>query len=99
GLGGWINKRGVFAPTAEEGYESDEASPLRGTPGPDGQHIELGISEMTLFLLLGQLGLSAELHDTQLLPVGTVYDPFVCRGLDALIYRTYSRFELVVAGT
>jgi pyruvate dehydrogenase E1 component len=99
GLGGWINKRGVFAPTAEEVYESDEASPLRWTPGPDGQHIELGISEMNLFLLLGQLGLSAELHDTQLLPVGTVYDPFVCRGLDALIYGTYSGSKFVFAGT
>jgi pyruvate dehydrogenase E1 component len=99
GLGGWINKRGVFAPTTEVVYESDEASPLRWTPGPDGQHIELGISEMNLFLLLGQLGLAAELHDTQLLPVGTVYDPFVCRGLDALIYGTYSGSKFVFAGT
>jgi pyruvate dehydrogenase E1 component len=98
GLGGWINKRGVFAPTTEEVFES-EASPLRWTPGPDGQHIELGISEMNLFLLLGQLGLGSELHDTLLLPVGTVYDPFVCRGLDALIYGTYSGAKFVFAGT
>ncbi len=54
---------------------------------------------MNLFLLLGQLGLSAELHDTQLLPIGTVYDPFVCRGLDALIYGTYSGSKFVFAGT
>ena len=58
--------------------------------GPQGQHIELGISEMNLFLLLGQLGLAWDLSDEPLLPVGTVYDPFVCRGLDAFIYSAYS---------
>ena len=54
---------------------------------------------MNLFLLLGQLGLGAELHGTQLLPIGTVYDPFVCRGLDALIYSVYSGARFVFAGT
>ena len=63
---------------------------LKWEPTPKGQHIELGISEMNLFLLLGQIGLGAELHGRQLLPVGTVYDPFVCRGLDALIYSVFS---------
>ena len=58
----------------------------RWQPAPTGQHIELGISETNLFLLLGQLGLSYELCGQQLFPIGTVYDPFVCRGLDALIY-------------
>ena len=99
GLGGWINRRGVFSPVAEETFESDEAGPLKWEPSPKGQHIELGISEMNLFLLLGQLGLGAELHGTQLLPVGTVYDPFVCRGLDALIYSVYSGARFVFAGT
>jgi pyruvate dehydrogenase E1 component len=72
---------------------------LRWEPGPDGQHIELGISEMNLFMLLGQLGLSHELNGELLLPVGTVYDPFVCRGLDALIYSVYSGAKFVFAGT
>ena len=67
--------------------------------GSAGQHIELGISEMNLFLLLGQLGLAGELHGQPLLPVGTVYDPFVCRGLDAFIYGAYSGSRFVVAGT
>ena len=66
---------------------------------PTGQHIELGISEMNLFLLLGQLGLAWDLSDQPLLPVGTVYDPFVCRGLDAFIYGAYSGSRFVVAGT
>ncbi len=99
GLGGWINKRGVFAPSIEQMFDGHEASPLRWAPAPDGQHIELGISEMNLFLLLGQLGLSAELQDTLLLPVGTVYDPFVCRGLDALVYGAYTGSRFVFAGT
>jgi pyruvate dehydrogenase E1 component len=54
---------------------------------------------MNLFLLLGQLGLAGELHGQPLLPIGTVYDPFVCRGLDAFIYGTYSGSRFIVAGT
>ena len=99
GLGGWINKRGVFSPVEEEVYEDEDAGPLKWAPTPSGQHIELGISEMNLFLLLGQLGLGAELHGRQLLPIGTVYDPFVCRGLDALIYSVYSGARFIFAGT
>jgi pyruvate dehydrogenase E1 component len=72
---------------------------LKWAEGPDGQHIELGISEMNLFLLLGQLGLTWDLSDQPLLPVGTVYDPFVLRGLDAFIYSVYSGARFVVAGT
>ncbi len=68
-------------------------------PGPSGQHIELGISEMNLFMLLGQLGLSHDHHGRHLLPIGTVYDPFVLRGLDALIYGIYNDAKFVVAGT
>ena len=44
---------------------------------------------MNLFLLLHALGLGHDLHGEHLLPIGTVYDPFVCRGLDALIYGLY----------
>jgi pyruvate dehydrogenase E1 component len=64
---------------------------------PSGQHIELGIAEQNLFLLLGAAGLSHALNGARLLPIGTVYDPFVNRGLDALIYACYqdARFLLV----
>ena len=72
---------------------------LKWAEGPEGQHIELGISEMNLFLLLGQLGLAWDLSGQPLLPVGTVYDPFVLRGLDAFIYSVYSGARFVVAGT
>ena len=96
-LGGWINRVGVFGVDAEPAFGAPEA--LRWEVGPEGRHIELGISEMNLFLLLGQLGMSAELTGEQLLPVGTVYDPFVCRGLDALIYGLYCGARFVIAGT
>jgi pyruvate dehydrogenase E1 component len=96
-LAGFINRMGVFSPAEQRAWSADPL--LKWTEGPKGQHIELGISEMNLFLLLGQLGLSGDLHGRPLLPVGTVYDPFVCRGLDAFIYGVYSGARFVVAGT
>ncbi|MFI6227984.1 transketolase-like TK C-terminal-containing protein [Micromonospora echinospora] len=96
-LAGFINKTGVFAPTKQRSWSEDRM--LRWEQHPAGQHIELGISEMNLFLLLGQLGLSWDLSGQPLLPVGTVYDPFVLRGLDAFLYGTYSGSRFVVAGT
>jgi pyruvate dehydrogenase E1 component len=97
-LGGWINSKGVFSPT-QGGEFSSTSHPLKWIPGPGGQHVELGISEMNLFMLLGQLGMSHEHHGEMLLPVGTVYDPFVLRGLDALIYSLYNGSRFVVVGS
>jgi pyruvate dehydrogenase E1 component len=97
-LGAWINKVGVYSPQQAVDYGGAERL-LRWEPGPAGRHIELGISEMNLFLLLGQLGLAHEHHGELLLPVGTVYDPFVLRGLDALIYSVYSDARFIFAGT
>jgi pyruvate dehydrogenase E1 component len=98
-LSTWINKVGVFAPTERPDYQEEEHRLLRWQLARSGQHIELGISEMNLFLLLGQLGLSYELCGQQLFPIGTVYDPFVCRGLDALIYGLYGGAKFIFAGT
>jgi len=96
-LAGFINRTGVFSPVPRRAWSEDPV--LKWAEGPDGQHIELGISEMNLFLLLGQLGLSWDLSGQALLPVGTVYDPFVLRGLDAFIYSVYSGARFIVAGT
>ncbi|MFV0429498.1 MAG: transketolase-like TK C-terminal-containing protein [Arachnia sp.] len=96
-LAGWINRMGVFATTERQTWSDDPV--LRWRESPQGQHLELGISEMNLFLLLGQLGLSETFSGQRLLPVGTLYDPFVCRGLDALIYAAYSGASFVFAGT
>jgi pyruvate dehydrogenase E1 component len=97
-LAGWINRVGVFAPQPVRDWSEGDLL-LRWREHPEGQHIELGISEMNLFGLLGQLGLAAELSAQPLLPVGTLYDPFVCRGLDAFLYAVYSGSRFVVAGT
>ncbi len=97
-LGGWINKTGVFAHDERDDHGGRDRL-LKWAPSPRGQHIELGISEMNLFLLLGQLGLSHDHHGQQLLPIGTVYDPFVLRGLDALIYGLYNGARFIVVGT
>lgn len=96
-LAGFINRMGVFAPTERRAWSEDPV--MRWAESPTGQHLELGISEMNLFLLLGQLGLAWDLSGQPLLGVGTVYDPFVCRGLDAFIYAVYSGSRFVVAGT
>jgi len=98
-LGPWVNRRGIFDRHLKNDVFRDAklASAQRWGMGPEGQHIELGIAEQNLFLLLGALGLSHSLYGARLLPVGTVYDPFVNRGLDALIYGCYqdARFLLV----
>jgi len=97
-LGGWINKMGVFAPEDRPDFLGSDRL-LRWEETSSGHHVELGISEMNLFLALHAFGLGHELHGQHLLPVGTVYDPFVCRGLDALIYALYNDARFIVAGT
>jgi pyruvate dehydrogenase E1 component len=98
-LGPWVNRRGVFDRHTRNDVFRDSklASAQRWGMSPEGQHIELGIAEQNLFLLLGAAGLSHSLTGARLLPIGTVYDPFVNRGLDALIYACYqdARFLLV----
>ena len=97
-LGGWVNRVGVYA-THEAAVVDEAPRPLSWRPGPQGQHIELGISEVNLFMWLGQAGLSEELFGAPLIPIGTVYDPFICRGLDALIYALYIGARFIVVGT
>ena len=98
-LSGWINKVGVFSLESAEDFEGGAQRMLKWQPGPNGQHIELGISEMNLFMALSQFGLAHELTGQHLIPIGTVYDPFVCRGLDALIYGLYIGARMIFAGT
>lgn len=96
-LGGFINRTGVFHPKDRRRWNEDPI--LKWAEGPTGQHIELGISEMNLFTLLGQLGLSWDHSGQPLIPIGTVYDPFVLRGLDAFIYSVYSGAKFIITGT
>lgn len=98
-LAGWINKSGVFSREKAQDFEDGSKRMLRWQPSPEGQHIELGISEMNLFMALSQFGVSGDLNGQPLIPIGTVYDPFVCRGLDALIYGLYIEARMIFAGT
>ncbi len=100
-LGGWVNRRGLFSMQSHEDVFRLRGlmSPQRWEMSPKGQHIELGIAEMNLFLLLAAAGLSHSLFGERLLPVGTLYDPFICRGLDALNYACYQDARFIVAGT
>lgn len=96
-LGGFINRVGVFSPIEKRAWNVDPV--LKWAEGPTGQHIELGISEMNLFMLLGALGLSDVHSGQKLIPIGTVYDPFVLRGLDSLLHGVYSESRFIIAGT
>ena len=100
-LGGWIHKMRVYSPQEKINFfrENAVASMLSWEQSPKGHHIELGISENNLFLLLNMLGLSQEFSGEVLLPFGTVYDPFIGRGLDALTYAAYTESKFIFAGT
>lgn len=98
-LGGWVNKQGIFFAREQSDTFKDEriSSTQSWEMSPKGQHIELGIAENNLFILLAALGLAGPIFGSRLLPIGTVYDPFIARGLDALNYACYqdARFMLV----
>ncbi|RMF16950.1 MAG: transketolase [Alphaproteobacteria bacterium] len=98
-LGGWVGQRKVFArsPHADPFRARRIPTPTRWDQGPEGQHLELGIAENNLFLALAAFGLSDRLFGARTIPIGTVYDPFINRGLDALNYACYmdARFLLV----
>jgi pyruvate dehydrogenase E1 component len=100
-LSGWVNRRGLFHASERADVFQDEkiASPQKWRMGPQGQHIELGIAESNLFLLLGQLGLAEAFWGERLFPIGTVYDPFINRGLDALIYACYQGARFMIVAT
>jgi pyruvate dehydrogenase E1 component len=100
-LGAFVNQRGLFR-------RSELADVFRAAKIPSaqkwaahgaGQHIELGIAENNFFLMMTSLGLAAPHFGTRLIPVGTVYDPFIARGLDALNYGCYSDARFLLVGT
>jgi pyruvate dehydrogenase E1 component len=98
-LVGWINRKGVYFPRAKPGFIAEGPQAVQWKESPAGQHIELGIAEHNLFLALGAFGLTHELSGTTLLPIGTLYDPFVTRGLDALYHALYAGGRFIVAAT
>ncbi|QFI70685.1 Pyruvate dehydrogenase E1 component (plasmid) [Sinorhizobium alkalisoli] len=98
-LGPWVNRRGLFARESMSDLFKAERIPstYNWEFGPKGQHLELGIAESNLMIMLGALGLSHSINGARLLPIGTVYDPFIYRSADQLNYACYqdARFLLV----
>ena len=100
-LGAFVNQRGLFRrqELADVFQKARIPSAQKWTATAAGQHIELGIAENNFFLALTSLGLAAPHFGTRLLPVGTVYDPFIARGLDALNYGCYQDARFLLVGT
>ena len=100
-LGPWVNRRGLFSMESKEDVFKSRGlmSPQKWEMSPKGQHIELGIAEMNLFLVLAAAGLSHAHYGQRLIPIGTLYDPFICRGLDALNYACYQDARFMVVAT
>ena len=100
-LGPWVNRRGLFAREAlADTFKSERIpSTFNWEFSPKGQHIELGIAEMNLFSVLAALGLSHVINGERLLPIGTLYDPFIARGLDALNYACYQDARFILVAT
>lgn len=99
-LGGWINKVDIWSQRAVESLPDDDAARSLGwKESPLGRHVQLGICESNLFMMLGQLGLTHEMCGELLFPIGTLYDPFVVRGLEAFMWGPYSGSHFIVAGT
>lgn len=98
-LGAFVNQRGLFRRQELKDVFAGARIPSaqKWSGNKAGQHIELGIAENNLFLVLSAFGLAGPLFGSRLLPIGTVYDPFIARGLDALNYACYqdARFLLV----
>ena len=100
-LGAFVNQRGLFRrqEVADVFQQAKIPSAQKWSAHAAGQHIELGIAENNFFLMLASLGLSAPHFGTRLLPVGTIYDPFIARGLDALNYACYQDARFLLIGT
>ena len=99
-LAGWINRKGVYFPSRAGEPFAELPQAMQWNESPAGQHIELGIAEHNLFLLLGALGpVARAVRARRSCPIGTLYDPFVTRGLDALYHALYSGARFIVAAT
>ncbi|MHB1469451.1 MAG: transketolase-like TK C-terminal-containing protein [Solirubrobacteraceae bacterium] len=99
-LGGWLNRVGVWHPADRTDWFADDTDTLvRWREGVGGQHIELGIAEGNLVGLLAELGLTWSRDGQPLLPIGTLYDPFVNRALEPWSFGMYAGAQSILVGT
>jgi len=102
--GGWINKVGVWSPQDRHDWFAGDPTTdgdrlVRWRETSTGQHVELGIAEVNLVGLLGELGSTWSQVGQPLLPIGTVYDPFVGRALEPWSFGTYAGGQSILVGT
>ncbi|WP_166139228.1 transketolase-like TK C-terminal-containing protein [Nocardioides ochotonae] len=99
-LGGWINKTGVWSVTDRTDWFADDRERLlRWSETSSGRHIELGIAEVNLVGLLGELGATWSRWGQRLIPIATLYDPFVSRALEPWSYGLYAGGQSILVGT
>jgi len=99
-LGGWVNKVGVWSPSERPDWFADDAETiLHWREKPTGQHIELGIAEVNLVSMIGELGATWSRWGQPLLPIGVLYDPFVERALEPWAYGIYAGGQSILIGT
>jgi pyruvate dehydrogenase E1 component len=99
-LGGWINARGVWSIGERiDWFAGDTNTLVRWREHDHGGHIELGIAETNLVCLLGELGVTWQRDGQPLLPIGTVYDPFVGRALEPWSFGVYAGGQSILVGT
>jgi pyruvate dehydrogenase E1 component len=99
-LGGWLNRVGIWHPTDRTDWFADDTDTLvRWHESANGQHVELGIAECNLVGLLAELGLTWARDGQPLLPIGTLYDPFVGRALEPWSFGIYSGAQSILVGT
>ena len=99
-LGGWINKTGVWSvQDRRDWFADDRERVLKWSEVSNGQHIELGIAEVNLVGLLGELGATWSRWGERLIPIATLYDPFVSRALEPWSYGIYSGGQSILVGT
>ncbi len=99
-LGGWINKAGIWSIGDRIDWFADDTDTLvRWREHDHGRHIELGIAETNLVGLLGELGATWSRDGQPLLPVGTIYDPFVARALEPWSFGIYAGGQSILVGT
>ncbi len=99
-LGGWINKTGVWSVTERPDWFADDAERLlKWAEAPQGQHVELGIAEVNLVGLLSELGATWSRWGERLIPIATLYDPFLSRALEPWSYGIYAGGQSIIVGT
>ncbi|MFF5228136.1 pyruvate dehydrogenase [Dactylosporangium sp. NPDC000521] len=99
-LAGWLNKVGVWSPTERHNWFADDSeTTMHWRERPTGQHMELGIAEVNLVGLIGELGATWSRWGQPLFPIGVLYDPFVERALEPWSYGIYAGGQSILVGT